>query len=403
MAQREQRYWPQGASIAGGISNSGVSSRPGGTPTLIRDRNQAGAPGFQFEGLGPYAPPPQTGNLGMRLPTPDFSPRLATGYEREPPQEPAEARGPMPEYQPPEPMGWKKALLGIGLSGAANLQGLGPQTADAYFNQPTRRAEREYARDLGAYTAREATWQTYYDQLDRYERTGVAAGTLAEQERSNLEDERQRRERPVVVGRNLVPQTGGDPLYTAPEDIPQWKYTRGVTAMNMFGKPFTELTVQEAQQVENSMRSTQGGLYLTADERGTARWQDRNTALGMPGFRTTFDQTGRPSIGDVPDVQTQQPRLGDQRGMTAGQRATLTRQMESQLEGEFDPAEIARVRASFDEQFVRGVQHRVGDKMTKETRDEYLRVTRTQTDTEAAARRLARQWAIDDGWDIAAE
>lgn len=404
----QDQFWPYGASVQGGISHSGAGMGPGGRPRLIRGEAQPGAMpapgGHQFEGLGPYARPTPTGNLGMRLPTPDFSPRYAQADERVPPQEPAEGRIPMPEYEPPEDMGWKKALLGIGLSGAANLQGLGPQTADAYFNQPTRRAEREYARDLAGYTAREATWQTYYDQLDRYERTGVAQGTLAEQERSNLEGERERRERPIVVGRDLVSPQGGPPLYEGERDIPQWKYTRGVRSMQRFGKPFTELNEQEAAEIEDEMRSTQGGLYLTADPSGTARWQDRNTALGMPGFRTTFDTaSGEPRIGEAGGQQTQVPRQGDPRGMNAGQRATLNARMETELAGEFDPAEMQRIRASYEEQFVRGEQHRVGDKMSVATRDKYLEVARNQVQSEAEARALARQWSIEDGWDISAE
>ncbi len=403
---QDTRFWPYGASIQGSISHSGAGRGPGGgRPKLIRGESQPGAMpapgGHQFEGMGGYAPPTPTGNMGMRLPTPDFSRPYATADERVPMQEPAEARLPMPEYEAPEPMGWKKALLGIGLSGAANLGRLGPQTADAYFNEPTRRAEREYARDLGAYTASEATWQKYYDNLDRFERTGVAQGTLAEGERSNLEDERQARDRPVVVGRNLVPQAGGDPLFTAEQDLPQWKYTRGVKSMEMFGKPFTQLNPEEAAQVENSMRSTQGGLYLVPDERGIPRWQDRNTALGGPGFRTVFQQgTGQPSIGDAPDVRGNEPRQGDQRGMNAGQRATLNTQLQNMLEGEFDPAEIQRVTDTFSEQFARGVQHRVGDKMSVAVRDEYLAAARKQVQSEAEARQLAMEWAVEDGWDI---
>lgn len=402
----QDQFFPFG-SVQGNISRSGVSLRQQpGRPRLIRAENDPGAmpaPAGQFEGLGPYARPTASGNLGMRLPTPDFSPRYAQADERVPPQEPAEARMPMPEYEEPEQMGWKKALLGIGLSGAANLQGLGPQTADAYFNQPTRRAEREYARDLGAYTAREATWQTYYDQLDRYERTGIAGGTLEESERSNLEQERQARERPMVVGRSLVSPEGQE-MYTAPEDIPQWKYTRGVRSMQRFGVPFAQLNEQQAAEIEDEMRSTQGGLYLTADPSGTARWQDRATALGMPGFRTTFDTgTGEPSIGDAPGVQTQVPRQGDQRGLTAGNRATLNTQMENLLQGEFDPAEMKRIRDSFSEQFARGEQHRVGDKMSRATRDKYLDAARIQVQSETEARALAKQWALEDGWDISAE
>lgn len=397
----QDQFWPYGASVQGNISRSGVSAQPGGTPRLIRDPQQVGGrTPFQFEGLGPYARQAPTGNMGMRLPTPDFSPRYAQADERVPPQEPAEGRMPMPEYEEPEPMGWKRALLGIGLSAGAQLQGMGAQTADQYFYGPQRKAEREYARDLGQYTAREATWQQYYDQLDRYERTGIAGGTLEEGKRSNLEQERQARERPMVVGRSLVTPEGEE-KYSAPEDIPQWKYTRGVRSMQRYGKPFTELTAEEAAEIEDEMRSTQGGLYLVPDAQGIPRWQDRNTALGGPGFRTIFQQgTGQPSIGDAQDVRQSEPRQGDVRGMNAGQRASLNTQMENLLQGEFDPAEMKRIRDSFAEQFARGVQHRVGDKMSVAVRDEYLSAARTKVESEAEARRLAMEWALEDGWDI---
>ena len=70
-----------------------------------------------------------------------------------------------PRFKPPDPMGWKKALAGIGLSAAAGLTGQGAQTADAYFHEPYRRAETNYARELGQFRDQKSGWKDLIDGI----------------------------------------------------------------------------------------------------------------------------------------------------------------------------------------------------------------------------------------------
>ncbi len=187
MPQREQQYWPQGTTIGHTLSRSGVGLDPpfGGTPVLQRKKLDP-----SFNPMTMEQKEASRANLGMTLPTPDFSPqaRYPTQARAQMPQAP-EARIQMPTYERPEPMGWKKALLGIGLSGGAQLQGMGAQTADAFFREPERRAEADYARELGAYSARQGEWSDYFDDMMAADKFNLSAEELEEQKRANQVEE----------------------------------------------------------------------------------------------------------------------------------------------------------------------------------------------------------------------
>jgi len=195
----------QFGSVQGGIGHSGVNidprkkEDPDFNPPSLKALRQ-----FQFQspippaGQRQYTPPAIMGGLGGAAPTPDFS--GAPGGDSTgamPAVQVPQERIQMPVYEEPERPGWKRTALGIGLSGMANLTGGGPRAADQFFLEPERRAEREYARDLAGYSARQGEWSDYYDQVLAQKGVDIQEQTLEERMRAN----KAREEEPYAVPR----------------------------------------------------------------------------------------------------------------------------------------------------------------------------------------------------------
>jgi hypothetical protein len=79
----------------------------------------------------------------------------------------------------------------------ANLSGQGAKAADDFFLEPGRRAERDYARDLGAYSANRGEWSDYYDQVMEADKFKLQGEQFEEQLRANKFEE----EAPYAVPR----------------------------------------------------------------------------------------------------------------------------------------------------------------------------------------------------------
>ena len=277
-----------------------------------------------------------------------------------------------PVYEEPEPMGWKKGLLGVVLSGLAGLSGQGAQTADTYFNEPRRRAETDFAREMGQWHDQENSWENFYAGLGRQDRTDLERLKFRETQRHNLIGE--------AYQRNSEP------------NIDQWEYRREVQSQSMFGIPWEQATVEQAKQIEDSLTANQGGLYLVPDERGIPRWRSKNEAMGLPGTRTVFRE-GQAELGGVPGVSLNQPRQRKTRGLSDYQRSQTIRQRDEDLvDAEFEEQEKEQINKRYDEILVRGYQHTEGDKMPPDVAREYRRVAGSQAQAEA--------WAVEDGWDI---
>jgi len=96
----------------------------------------------------------------------------------------------------------------------ANLTGGGPRAADQFFLEPERRAEREYARDLGAYSASQGEWSDYWNQIMQGQEIDIRERTLEEQKRQF--EEEGRRPIPVPRGGSLYDPTTEEALWTDP-------------------------------------------------------------------------------------------------------------------------------------------------------------------------------------------
>jgi len=158
-----------------------------------------------------------------------------------------------PVYEEPEPMGWKKALLGIGLSAGANLIGQGPQAADQFFCGPQRKAERDFAREMGEWKDSELDFKNWWDRLGQGERTDLQRQQLGESRRRNMDTafyQRGMMNRGVNVDGSLIHPFTGEQLYkgtgfrgdTQGERDRQQAYEWYADQLN---KPAEELTVTE--------------------------------------------------------------------------------------------------------------------------------------------------------------
>jgi hypothetical protein len=121
-----------------------------------------------------------------------------------------------PVYEEPEDMGWKKAALGIALSGAAGLIGQGPQTAHNYFTAPRIRAQEDYAREYGAYQNNASQWEQYYDRIAQQQGLQMEGQKLDEMRRSNMSDENERMTRPFPLSYGGMADRSGRTLIESP-------------------------------------------------------------------------------------------------------------------------------------------------------------------------------------------
>lgn len=179
-------------SVQGGIGHSGVNIDPRkkedpdfNPPTLKSLREFKFQSPFPPAGQRQYTPPRIMPGLEGAAPMPDFSGEAGGDARGAMPavQVPGE-RIKMPVYEEPERPGKLRTALGIGLAGMANLTGGGPRAADQFFLEPERRAEREYARDLGAYSARQGEWDDYYKQVMDMQGLEYQRQTLEERKRA---------------------------------------------------------------------------------------------------------------------------------------------------------------------------------------------------------------------------
>ena len=226
MVQEAQRF----GSVAGGVSRSGLrigEEDPPFNPRTLASQKQR----LQFQSPYPpagqrqYVPPRILPGLEGAAPMPDFSGEAGGDARGAMPPMPQE-RIQRPVYQEPEAPGWKRTALGIGLSGMANLTGGGPRAADQFFLEPERRAEREYARDLGAYSASQGEWSDYWNQIMQGQEIDIRERTLEEGTRQF--EEEGRRPIPVPRGGSLYSPTAEEAIYTDPRGAygSQWESQR---------------------------------------------------------------------------------------------------------------------------------------------------------------------------------
>lgn len=204
-------------SVQGQIGNSGLRITPREEEDAPLNPMTKRQRALQFKALPqPYTPGGEINrSLQVGVPQHDFSPQPggdATGA-MPPVQMPGE-RISIPTYQEPERPGKLRTALGIGLSGAAGLSGQSQYAANQFFLQPEARAERDYARELATYSAREAEWDKYYDQVLARQGADIDQQRLDEQKRANIA----REEEPIGVPYrgSLYDPTTEEIMYTDP-------------------------------------------------------------------------------------------------------------------------------------------------------------------------------------------
>ncbi len=337
MVQEAQRF----GSVAGGISRSGVrigqEDPPFNPPTIASQKQR-----FQFRGLPqPYSPgsvfPPGA------IPTPDFSGEAGGDARGAMPPMPQE-RIQRPVYQEPEAPGWKRTALGIGLSGMANLTGGGPRAADQFFLEPERRAEREYARDLGAYSASQGEWSDYWNQIMQGQEIDIRERTLEEGTRQF--EEEGRRPIPVPRGGSLYDPTTEEALYTDPRGAygSQWESQRE-DAINYWlqfntHKTREQMTARDEDEAITGWRRRQGrevsvpgfgpGGSLINVPRGESYYEERPAnrfdefgniiyqGQGSTGVRDRVPQVNEEDIARVDEWMADEKRRARRDHQTAG-------------------------------------------------------------------------------------
>lgn len=347
-------------------------------------------------------PPPQQQGAGTvfppgAIPTPDFSRQMvpATQPGREMPQPPAEILG-APTYEEPEPMGWKKALLGVGLSAGAQLVGQGAQTADQYFYGPERRAEADYARELGEYTQNQDSWDKYYGRLMQSQNIGVQnrqVDATEDRNRTLGEYYRGQTNRGIVVNKELRDPVTGELRGPAAE-----KFQGGTAneielqtySQYMYGMNFGDLDRFQRMDVTNRITNDTGGLYQSFGEEG-ATWRPKLDASGTGAPVTTFDRPGA-RTGGVDDLSRTQAPREEMQGFTASQRANVrTKYDERILDAQYEPEVLADLIKQREIELVRGLRHRRGERISNDRIQAYVAAADGDAD-------LALQWAKEDGY-----
>ncbi len=294
MVQEAQRF----GSVAGGVSRSGVRIGPPEedaplNPRPMRERR------MQFRGLPqPYSPGGILPGLEGVAPMPDFSGQAggdATGAMPPMPQE----RIQRPVYQEPEPPGKWRTALGIGLSGVANLAGQGPQAAQNFFLAPEARAEREYARELGAYSASQGEWSDYWDQIMQGQEIDIRERTLEENKRQFEEEGK----RPIGVPRygTLYNPTTEEVMFQD-DRMPGADTQRGAQREQAIaywlqahpGRTRESMDAFEVDQAIEGRRRRRGEEPLVAgfDKDGNLVYRPRGEMIGQERPASRFDEFG---------------------------------------------------------------------------------------------------------------
>ncbi len=398
----------QFGSIAGGVSRSGVNIRPRSQEDPGFNPRPLAESKFQFQ--SPFPPPGQRKytapavlpGLERAAPTPDFSPQPGgDAIGAMPPVQIPGERLPMPTYQEPEAPGWKRTALGIGLSGMANLTGQGPQAAANFFLAPEARAERDYARELGAYSARQGEWSQYYEDI-----MGQQEHELNRQRLEELET------RPHQVSRygSLVGR-GGEVLYQDPNvnlfggGGAAWEANK-MQAWNVWLQSHPEktlgtMTPKDRQEAERDALEFRGGIpyELVYGDDGVPRRVPRYEASQYRAAATVFEDPS--AVGGLAGGRPPQPR---RMGLTTAQRSNMELEEQTEFGQAFDDEGRAAVRAKYDAVFVRGTAHDEGEKMPRRVAVGYVRIAKLELGDRAtndAIYALAKQWAEEDGWDHA--
>lgn len=405
----------QFGNIEGSVSRSGVSLKP-------KKKKQAQA---ELEPYGPprYVPPTRNQLYRGDPEAPPFIPRLLTVQEQQQPlperfygntvgttmptpQIPSEQMAP-PTYEEPERPGWKRTLLGIGLSGAANLSGQGPRAADSFFIEPERRAERDYARELGAYSANRGEWSDYYDQVMQQQTLDLQQRRLEEEKKANIEA----RNRPFNVSRggSLVSPGGQvrfqDPYgqFGATNRQGELLQAYNVWLENNPGRSMEDMTYNEKNQAWSDYRQFHG-MEATSQVFGPGNIvtrRPRSESYDLPGPVTTFGPGG-PQTGGQQGVQLNQPQRPRQYGLTASQRTEREIDRETEMVSAVDDEQRDSIRKKYDAVFVRGVLHDEGEKLSRARALDYIRIARAELGPDAlnaSVEMLAEAWAQADGYD----
>jgi hypothetical protein len=314
----------------------------------------------------------------------------------------------MPTYQEPERPGKMRTALGIGLSGMANLSGQGQQAASNFFLAPEARAERDYARELGAYSARQGEWSQYYEDI------------MGQQEHElNLQKLEEVKGRPVGFSRGggygtregelLLRDEGG----MFPGGGAAWEAEKMQAYRVWLEKPenahktLATMTATDRQEAERGRNRFFGGEVLTSlwdeDRPGVITPEYRSEAVGRPQPFTVYGPEG-PVTGGQPGFERGRPPAARQRGFTDSQRADMEIEFEQErvVAASMDEQSQDAVMKKYDAIMVRGISHVEGEKLTLARAQEYIRIARAElgdTALNSSVRRLAEEWAQEDGYD----
>jgi len=220
-----------------------------------------------------------------------------------------EERIPLPVYEEPERPGKWRTALGIGLSGAAGLAGQSQTAAQQFFLAPEARAERDYARDLAAYSARQGEWDKYYEQVLAAQGIDIRERTLEEQKRQF--DEEGRRPIAVPYRGSLYDPTEEEVMFTDPRAgtmDTQWGAQREQAFAYWLqanpGKTREGMTAFEKDEAIEGWRRRRGL------EVGVAGFGPGGTVINVPRGESYYQE--RPAIGydEEGNVIYQQGRTG---------------------------------------------------------------------------------------------
>lgn len=301
-----------------------------------------------------------------------------------------------PVYQPPEPMGWKKALLGIGLSGAAGLSGQGAQTADQFFYGPQRKAEADYAREYGAYKDSGDSWDKYYGRVMQGQNIGIQGRQLEATERRDVRTASYQRgvlNRGTVVNKELRdPFTGelrGAPATNFMGDS-SWENELQTYAKYLFNMDYASLDRFQRMEVENKITNDSSGLYQTLDAEGKSVWGQKLPTAGGAAPFTMFDRPGATTGGFQNLSRTPGP-LEEMQGLTTAQKGTLRARYDKDIAAaEWEPQRVEELIRQREIELVRGLRHRRGEKITLDRARAYREVADSQEE--------AMAWAKEDGY-----
>jgi hypothetical protein len=183
----------------------------------------------------------------------------------------------------------------------ANLSGQGgARAADAFFLEPERRAERDYARDLGAYEARESQWSQYYNDMMAADEFNLSSEEFEERKRATQAEE----DAPFAVSRGagVWDPVSKKMIYQDPNAFfgggDQWEFQVN-EAYNYWlsqnpGRTKESMTAPERDQARNQFRRRRG-METTVpgyDKDGNLIYQPRSQAYYGEMPETYWDEEG---------------------------------------------------------------------------------------------------------------